>query len=72
MEQPHLTPVTSSNIDAVGYHDDSRTLHVRFTSGATYKYRDVDPTEHEALVAAKSVGSHFAKHIRPHYTGEKQ
>ncbi len=67
-----LIPVTSSNIDAVGYHEDSRTLHVRFASGHTYSYRDVEPEEHNALIAAKSIGSHFAKHIRPHYAGEKQ
>lgn len=67
-----LTPVTSSNIDAVGYHEDSRTLHIRFAFGSTYTYRDVAPEEHENLIAAKSIGSHFAKHIRPHYTGEKQ
>lgn len=67
-----LKPVTSSNIDAVGYHEDERTLHVRFTSGATYTYRDVDPAEHQALIEAESVGKHFAKHIRPHYAGEKQ
>lgn len=67
-----LKPVLSSNIDAVGYHQDSRTLHVRFTSGATYQYRDVDPAEHEALIHAKSVGSHFAQHIRAIYQGEKQ
>lgn len=67
-----LTPVTSSNIDAVGYHEDTRTLHVRFTSGATYQYHDVAPEEHEALIHAKSVGSHFAQNIRAVYKGEKQ
>lgn len=66
-----LTPVTSSSIDAVGYDEDSRTLHVRFQSGHTYSYSNVDPEEHRALVAAKSVGAHFTKHIRPHYTGKR-
>ena len=67
-----LTPVSSSNIDAVGYREDDRTLHVRFASGSTYSYRDVDPEEHQALIEAQSIGSHFANHIRPHYKGEKQ
>lgn len=67
-----FTPVSSSSIDAVGYHEDNRTLHVRFASGHTYSYRDVDPEEHQALIEAKSVGSHFAKHIRPHYQGVRK
>ncbi len=66
-----LTPVTSSNIDAVGYDEDSSTLHVRFHSGHTYSYSNVDPEEHRALIEAPSIGAHFSKHIRPHYTGRK-
>lgn len=66
-----LTPVTSSSIEAVGYHHDTRTLHVRFASGATYTYRDVEPEEHQALIGAKSVGGHFAKNIRAVYKGKR-
>jgi hypothetical protein len=66
-----LKPVTSSSIQAVGYHEDSRTLHVRFHSGHTYSYSNVDPEEHRALINAPSIGAHFSKHIRPHYQGRK-
>lgn len=66
-----LKPVTSSSIQAVGYDEDHRTLHVRFNSGSTYSYPEVDPEEHRALVSAQSIGAHFAKHIRPHYQGRK-
>jgi hypothetical protein len=66
-----MTPVSSSSIQAVGYDEDSRTLHVRFNSGHTYSYSNVDPEEHRALVSAKSIGAHFSKHIRPHYQGRK-
>jgi hypothetical protein len=67
-----LTPVSSSSIDAIGYDPEARTLHVRFASGHTYSYAGVEPEDHHALTAAKSIGAHFAKHIRPTYKGEKQ
>lgn len=68
----NMQPVTSSSIDAVGYHQDTRTLHVRFASGATYEYRNVDPEEHAALIEAKSIGAHFAANIRNQYKGVRQ
>jgi hypothetical protein len=72
MSMDHLfKPVTSSSIQAVGYDEPSRTLHVRFNSGATYSYPDVEPEQHRALVEADSIGAHFSKHIRPHYTPRK-
>ncbi len=66
------TPVTSSSIDSVGYDEATRTMHVQFASGATYEYPGIDPEDHRALIEAKSIGSHFAKNIRPNYTGRKQ
>lgn len=66
-----MQPVNSSSIEAVGYDEPSRTLHVRFNSGTHYSYPNVDPEEHRALVEADSIGAHFSKHIRPHYTARK-
>jgi hypothetical protein len=65
------TPVQSSSINAIGYDPKSRTLHVEFASGRTYEYKGVEPHEHEALVSAKSIGSHFSKFIRPVYNGRE-
>ncbi len=65
-----LKPVSSSSIEAVGYDADNRTLHVKFNSGATYSYEDVDAEQHRALIEADSIGAHFSKHI-PHYQGRK-
>jgi hypothetical protein len=64
-----ITPVTSSNIDVVSYDHDTQTMHVQFKSGKIYEYAGVTPEQHQALIDADSVGSHFAKHIRPNYTG---
>jgi hypothetical protein len=66
------TPVSSSSIHSVGYDEATRTMHVEFASGQIYEYSGIEPEEHRALVEAPSVGSHFAKHIRPHYAGKKQ
>lgn len=63
------SPVTSSNISHVGYDPNEGILGVRFSSGKEYHYHGVRPEQHAALVGAVSVGSHFAQHIRPHYTG---
>jgi KTSC domain len=63
-------PVASSNITHVGYDSENGTLGVRFSSGKEYHYDGVRPEQHAALVGAPSVGSHFAAHIRPAYTGK--
>lgn len=63
----HRHPVESSNIAAIGYDADSRTLEVEFKSGSTHQFHDVDPRTHAQLVGAKSVGSHFHQHVRGSY-----
>lgn len=57
-------PVKSSNLKSVGYDPTSKTLEVEFQGGAVHQYAGVPPEKHAALMKAKSVGSHFHKHIR--------
>ena len=59
-----LTPVKSSNVEAVGYDHKARELHVRFKGGGTYVYAGVAPEEHAALMAAPSIGSHIHARIK--------
>jgi hypothetical protein len=66
-----LTPVDSSNIKGVGHHPETNMLVVEFTSGAKYSYPGVTAHQAAALQGAESVGQHFARHIRPHFTGQK-
>jgi hypothetical protein len=66
-----LTPVESSNIKAIGYDPNSRTLHVQFNSGATHQYEDVSPDKHAALMAADSKGSHFHANIKNAHTSSR-
>lgn len=68
MSLPTMTPVTSSNIAAIGH--DGEHLYVRFTSGKTYRYADVPAADHEAFANADSHGRHFNDHIKNSYTGE--
>lgn len=63
-----LKPVRSSNISAVGHDPVSSTLAVKFTSGKVYHYHDVPADVHAGLLEAESIGSHFAKNIRPNFS----
>ena len=64
-----LTPVHSSNIDAIGYDRETHTLSVQFLSGKTYTYANVPEELYRAFLAAPSKGQYFARMIRPAYTG---
>lgn len=60
-------PVSSSNLQSVGYDEASQTLEVEFKDGVVYQYFDVSSAEHAGLVGAPSVGSYFAANIRQSY-----
>lgn len=51
---PEMKAVDSSNVAKIGYHADSRTLHVLFKSGGHYTYADVPPELHKNLMDAPS------------------
>ena len=61
-----LTPVNSSQIRAIGYDPQTRTLAVTFTrgEGAIYHYSEVSPETHEAFIGAESIGNYFGAHIK--------
>lgn len=58
-----LSPVKSSQILALGHDPATNTLAVQFKNG-TYHYKNVDAQGFEAFSKAKSIGSHFAQHIK--------
>jgi hypothetical protein len=66
-----LHPVTSSNIHSIGYDPQAQELHIQFTSGSYYIYRDVSLETYNAFRAAPSVGKYFMQHIRSIYEGVK-
>jgi len=65
---PQMQPVQSSNIKAVGH--DGKDLFVQFHSGATWRYAEVPKATFDEMRAHHSVGSYFAKFIRPNHAAE--
>lgn len=57
-------PVKSSMIEGVAYDPASQAMHVKFKGGQHYVYHDITPQSHEDMMSAKSLGKHFAEHIR--------
>ena len=57
-------PVTSTNLQSVGYDEDSRTLTIEFRNGSIYEYENVPPEVHAELMNADSHGKYFHRHIR--------
>lgn len=51
--------VSSSNIAAVGYDEDTQTLQVEFNDGAVYQYFDVPKHVFDELLSSGSVGSYL-------------
>ena len=66
-----LQHVESSVFSQAGYDPQARTLTVRFKSGKTFRYRDVQLERGEAFMGAASKGSYFASQIKPHHDGEE-
>jgi hypothetical protein len=63
--------VSSSNVEAIGYDEDTETLRVWFLNGSVYDYSGVGIMEFEALREAPSVGSYLARNIKGQYPYEK-
>ena len=61
------TPVTSSNIRAIGYDSDNQTLEVEFNYGAVYQYSGVPQEEHEGMMHADSKGKYLNANIKGRY-----
>jgi hypothetical protein len=66
-----MKPVDSASISAIGYDADSKELHVHFVNGGEYKYFDVSPEKHAALMSTKSHGKHFMSTIRRSHKCER-
>jgi hypothetical protein len=61
------TPVESSNIQSVGYSEETQTLEVEFKGGNVYQYFDVPTSVHLSLMQADSLGVFFSSAIRGVY-----
>ncbi|MFH1659720.1 MAG: hypothetical protein FD131_329 [Rhodocyclaceae bacterium] len=61
------TPVSSSNISAIGYDSDSEMLEVEFTNGAVYSYSGVPLGEYDGFMNADSKGKYLHANIKGRY-----
>lgn len=67
----NLVEVESSNINAVGYDQDTKKMVVEFKGGGQYEYTDVPFDVYTDLMDSDSVGQTFHKTIRGKYEFEK-
>ena len=68
-EIPSLTPVTSSQILAVGHSEATMTLFIQFKGhggapGSVYSYANVPKSMYLECMTAPSVGSWFYKRLK--------
>lgn len=59
--------VSSSNVESVGYDEESQTLEIEFKNGSTYQYFDVPLNIYTGLIHADSVGGYLAEIIKGSY-----
>lgn len=71
MAEIEMIQVVSSNIESIGYDEDTQILRVKFLNGVTYEYKNVPIMEFEQLKNAPSVGSYFNRSIARNYPYEK-
>lgn len=69
MSDPTMTPVTSSNIAEIGTDGDD--LHVKFKSGAHWKYPGAASHHAEMLKPGVSVGKYFHANVRGKHDAQK-
>jgi hypothetical protein len=60
-------PIASSAITAVGYSKRLHALEIEFRNGAIYRYLNVPPSVHGALIAAPSKARFYDENIRGKY-----
>lgn len=65
---PHIPmqPVVSSQVKAIGYDPQTKTLAVTFMhgTGAIYHYPNVEQATFDAFLASESAGNFFGQHIK--------
>jgi len=71
MNIPEMIPVSSSNVESVGYDEDEQTVFVQFLNGSIYVYKGVALHEFENLRDAASIGSYLHRNYKNVYPYER-
>lgn len=59
-----MIPVSSSNVQEIGYDEANQTLYVRFFNNSLYSYQGVPIAEFYELQNASSVGGYLSRNIK--------
>lgn len=71
MSEITMIDVSSSNIESIGYDEESMILRIKFLNSSIYDYKNVPKIEYDALLNASSVGSYLNRNIKGVYAYEK-
>lgn len=71
MSLPEMIPVSSSNIESIGYDEQNEQVYVRFLNGSLYVYKGVPSHEFENLLNAPSLGSYLHRNYKNVYPYER-
>ena len=71
MSLPEMLPVSSSNIESIGYNEQDQEVYVRFLNGSIYVYKGVPQHEYENLRDAPSLGSYLHRNYKNVYPYER-
>lgn len=66
-----MLPVSSSNIESIGYNEQDQEVYVRFLNGSVYVYKGVPQHEYENLRDAPSLGSYLHRNYKNVYPYER-
>lgn len=71
MDDIEMTPVKSSNVAAVGYDEETRTLRVEFIEGGTYELTGVPKEYYTGLIESPSPGSYYHRNLRDRFHADR-
>ncbi len=66
-----MVPVSSSNVQSIGYDENTMALYVNFLNNALYIYKNVPKLEYDELLRAPSIGSYLHRNIKAQYPYER-
>lgn len=71
MNLPEMKPVSSSNIESIGYDEQNQIVYVRFLNESIYIYKGVPEFEFQNLLEAPSHGSYLHRNFKNVYPYER-
>jgi hypothetical protein len=71
MSVPEMIPVSSSNIESIGYDEQNEQVYIRYLNASLYVYKGVPLHEFENLRDAPSLGSYLHRNYKNVYPYER-